>query len=140
MKHVGLPLCLCAALCGALSAVAGEEPSRSEPATTNVRAPPTPASTALARPAAREGLRCRKVRVNFWSGPKADMAKQPTVLDLHDAPAGSRLHYYVSASTGRRRRSRQPRLLRREPLGARSKFRKRRDLLFDPGRAPRPGS
>ena len=144
MKHVGLPSLLCAVLCAAGSAGLAEEPARFEPATTNVRGAAYPRVDSASRVELRvKAPDAAKVRVNFWSGPKADMVKQADGFwTFTTPPLAPGLHYYVFVDRrGRRRRSRQPRLLRREPLGERGGGPgSGRDLLLHPGRAPRPGA
>ena len=102
MKHVGLPLCLCAALCGAGSAVAAEEPARSEPATTNVRGAAYPRVDSASRVELRvKAPEAAKVRVNFWSGPKADMVKEADGFwTFTTPPLAPGLHYYVFVIDG----------------------------------------
>jgi enterochelin esterase-like enzyme len=102
MKHLGLPLCLCAALCGAGSAGAAEEPARSEPATTNVRGAAYPRVDGASRVELRvKAPDAAKVRVNFWSGPKADMVKQADGFwTFTTPPLAPGLHYYVFVIDG----------------------------------------
>jgi enterochelin esterase family protein len=97
MKHVGLPFCLCAALCGAVGAGAAEEPARPEPATTNVRGAAYPRVDGTSRVELRvKAPDATKVRVNFWSGPKEDMVKQSDGFwTFTTPPMAPGLHYYV---------------------------------------------
>ena len=77
MKHLGVPLFLCVAVCVVGSAGVTEEPARFEPATTNVRGAAYPRVDSASRVELRvKAPDAAKVRVNFWSGPKADMVKQ----------------------------------------------------------------
>jgi enterochelin esterase-like enzyme len=102
MKHVGLPFCLCAALGGAGSAVAAEEPARPERATTNVRGAAYPRVDGASRVELRvKAPDAAKVRVNFWSGPKADMVKQADGFwTFTTPPLAPGLHYYVFVIDG----------------------------------------
>ena len=83
-----------------------------------------------------------KVRLNFWSGPKIDMVKQPDgVWSVITEPLVPGLHYYTS-DCGRRGngRHRQPLVLRRQQVRERRRgARARLDVLLDPGRAARTG-
>jgi enterochelin esterase family protein len=99
---VGLPLCLCAVLCGAGSAGVAEEPARSEPATTNVRGAAYPRVDSASRVELRlKAPDATKVRVNFWSGPKEDMVKQPDGFwTFTTRPLAPGLHYYVFVIDG----------------------------------------
>ena len=101
MKHVGWPLCFCVVL-GAGSAVAAEEPARSEPATTNVRGAAYPRVDGASRVELRvKAPDATKVRVNFWSGPKADMVKQADGFwTFTTPPLAPGLHYYVFVIDG----------------------------------------
>jgi len=102
MKHVGLPSLLCAALCVVGSAVRAEEPARFEPATTNVRGAAYPRVDSASRVELRvKAPDAAKVRVNFWSGPKADMVKQADGFwTFTTPPMAPGLHYYVFAIDG----------------------------------------
>jgi enterochelin esterase family protein len=103
MKHVGLLSWLCAAaLCASGRAGAAEEPTRSEPATTNVRGAAYPRVDAASRVELRvKAPDATKVRVNFWSGPKADMVKQSDGFwTFTTPPLAPGLHYYVFVIDG----------------------------------------
>ena len=97
MKHAGLPSLLCAVLCAAGSAGLAEDPARFEPATTNVRGAAYPRVDSASRVELRvKAPDAAKVRVNFWSGPKADMAKQADGFwTFTTPPLAPGLHYYV---------------------------------------------
>jgi enterochelin esterase family protein len=92
MRQVGLPaLLLLASLCSA------QERSDFRPATTNVWGAEYPRVDSTGRVEIRfKAPDATKVRANFWSGPKVDMAKQPdgfwTVVTPPLAPG---LHYYT---------------------------------------------
>jgi enterochelin esterase family protein len=102
MKHVGFPLFLCAALCAAGIAGVAEEPARFEPATTNVRGAAYPRVDSTSRVELRvKAPDAAKVRVNFWSGPKADMVKQADGFwTFTTPPLAPGLHYYVFVIDG----------------------------------------
>ena len=102
MKQVGFPLFLAAALCAARSAGPAEEPARFEPATTNVRGAAYPRVDGASRVELRvKAPDATKVRVNFWSGPKADMVKQPDGFwTFTTPPLAPGLHYYVFVIDG----------------------------------------
>jgi len=99
---VGLPLVLCAALCAAGSAGVADEPARFEPATTNVRGAAYPRVDSASRVELRvKAPDAAKVRVNFWSGPKADMVKQADGFwTFTTPPLAPGLHYYVFVIDG----------------------------------------
>ena len=92
MRQVGLPaLLLLASLCSA------QERSDFRPATTNVWGAEYPRVDSTGRVEIRfKAPDATKVRANFWSGPKVDMARQPdgfwTVVTPPLAPG---LHYYM---------------------------------------------
>ena len=102
MKRVGLSWFLCAVLYGAAGAGAAEEPARSEPATTNVRGAAYPRVDSASHVELRvKAPDATKVRVNFWSGPKADMVKQPDGFwTFTTPPLAPGLHYYVFVIDG----------------------------------------
>jgi enterochelin esterase family protein len=102
MKHVGLPSVLCAALCAAGSAGVADEPARFEPATTNVRGAAYPRVDSASRVELHvKAPDAAKVRVNFWSGPKADMVKQADGFwTFTTPPLAPGLHYYVFVIDG----------------------------------------
>jgi enterochelin esterase-like enzyme len=102
MKHVGLPSLLCAVLGAVGSAGVAEEPTRFEPATTNVRGAAYPRVDSASRVELRvKAPDAAKVRVNFWSGPKADMVKQADGFwTFTTPPLAPGLHYYVFAIDG----------------------------------------
>ena len=102
MRHVKLPSLLCAALCAVGSAGGAEEPARFEPATTNVRGAAYPRVDSASRVELRvKAPDAAKVRVNFWSGPKADMVKQADGFwAFTTPPLAPGLHYYVFVIDG----------------------------------------
>jgi enterochelin esterase family protein len=102
MKHVKLPSLLCTALCAVGSAGGAEEPARFEPATTNVRGAAYPRVDSASRVELRvKAPDAVKVRVNFWSGPKADMVKQVDGFwTFTTPPLAPGLHYYVFVIDG----------------------------------------
>jgi len=102
MKHVGLPSLLCAVLGAVGSAGVAEEPTRFEPATTNVRGAAYPRVDSASRVELRvKAPDAAKVRVNFWSGPKADMVKQADGFwTFTTPPMAPGLHYYVFVIDG----------------------------------------
>ena len=102
MRHVKLPSLLCAALCAVGSAGGAEEPARFEPATTNVRGAAYPRVDGASRVELRvKAPDAAKVRVNFWSGPKADMVKQADGFwAFTTPPLAPGLHYYVFVIDG----------------------------------------
>jgi enterochelin esterase family protein len=95
-------LFLCAALCAAGIAGVAEEPARFEPATTNVRGAAYPRVDSASRVELRvKAPDAAKVRVNFWSGPKADMVKQADGFwTFTTPPLAPGLHYYVFVIDG----------------------------------------
>jgi enterochelin esterase-like enzyme len=89
-------LALLGSLCSA------DEPTGFRPATTNVWGAPYPRVDAAGRVQIRfKAPDATKVRVNFWSGPKTDMVKEPdghwTVTTPPLAPG---LHYYTLTVDG----------------------------------------
>ena len=102
MRHVKLPSLFCAALCAVGSAGGAEEPARFEPATTNVRGAAYPRVDSASRVELRvKAPDAAKVRVNFWSGPKADMVKQADGFwAFTTPPLAPGLHYYVFVIDG----------------------------------------
>jgi enterochelin esterase-like enzyme len=102
MRHVRPPSLLCAALCAVGSAGGAEEPARFEPATTNVRGAAYPRVDGASRVELRvKAPDAAKVRVNFWSGPKADMVKQADGFwAFTTPPLAPGLHYYVFVIDG----------------------------------------
>jgi len=102
MRHVKLPSLFCAALCAVGSAGGAEEPARFEPATTNVRGAAYPRVDGASRVELRvKAPDAAKVRVNFWSGPKADMVKQADGFwAFTTPPLAPGLHYYVFVIDG----------------------------------------
>ncbi|PYQ23511.1 MAG: esterase, partial [Acidobacteria bacterium] len=92
----------CAALCAVGSAGGAEEPARFEPATTNVRGAAYPRVDSASRVELRvKAPDAAKVRVNFWSGPKADMVKQADGFwAFTTPPLAPGLHYYVFVIDG----------------------------------------
>lgn len=102
MNHVGLPSLLCAVLCAVGTVGVTEEPARFEPATTNVRGAAYPRVDSASRVELRvKAPDAAKVRVNFWSGPKADMVKQADGFwTFTTPPLAPGLHYYVFVIDG----------------------------------------
>ena len=96
LNRVGV-LCLCAALGSARSARAAGDAAPFEPATTNVRGAAYPRVDGASRVELRvKAPDATKVRVNFWSGPKEDMVKQPDGFwTFTTPPMAPGLHYYV---------------------------------------------
>ncbi len=96
MKKVGLSLFLLASLCSA------QEPGDFKPAETNVWGAEYPRVDSSGRVEIRvKAPDASKVRLNFWSGPKVEMAKQPdgfwTVITPPLVPG---LHYYTLVIDG----------------------------------------
>jgi enterochelin esterase-like enzyme len=96
MKRVGLSFFLMASLCSA------QEPGDFKPAETNVWGAEYPRVDSSGRAEIRiKAPDASKVRLNFWSGPKVDMTKQPdgfwTVLTPPLVPG---LHYYTLVIDG----------------------------------------
>lgn len=97
MKHARWALTLAAVLCASTRPCAAQEPTGFEPASTNVWGAEYPRVDAAGRVLVRvRAPEATKVRLNFWSGPKADMEKQ---ADGHwtftTAPLAPGLHYYT---------------------------------------------
>jgi enterochelin esterase-like enzyme len=91
MKLVATVLLLTASLCFA------QESSDFKPATSNVLDAPYPKVDSKSRVEIRfKAPEASKVRVNFWSGPKADMEKQPDGFwTFTTPPMAPGLHYYT---------------------------------------------
>jgi enterochelin esterase-like enzyme len=93
MKKITIALAvgLVAALCRA------DEPARFEPAETNVGNAEYPRVDASGRVQVRiKAADAGKVKLNFWSGPKVDMQKQPDGYWTYTTePLVPGLHYYV---------------------------------------------
>jgi enterochelin esterase family protein len=91
MKHAGWTLLLVAGLCSA------QESADFRPATTNVWGAQYPRVDGAGRVEVRlKAAEATKVRLNFWSGPKVDMVKQPDgVWTFTTAPLAPGLHYYT---------------------------------------------
>lgn len=91
MKYVGYTLLLAASLCSA------QEPGGFKPAETNVWGAPFPRVDGAGRVEVRiKAPEATKVRLNFWSGPKVDMAKQPDGFwSVTTPPLAPGLHYYT---------------------------------------------
>jgi enterochelin esterase-like enzyme len=101
VKHVTAAV-LTAALCAAGTLRAAEDPPGSEPATTNVLGAAWPRVDAAARVYLRlKAPDAARVRVNFWSGPKEEMAKQADGFWTFTTPAlAPGLHYYTFVIDG----------------------------------------
>ena len=91
MRLAGIVVLLSAALC------LGQEASDFRPATSNVLDAQYPRVDSNSRVQIRfKASDASKVRVNFWSGPKADMEKQPDGFWTFTTPAmAPGLHYYT---------------------------------------------
>jgi len=91
MKQLGMAMLLFASLCGA------QEPGNFEPATTNVWGAEYPRVDSAGRVQFRlKAPDATSVRLNFWSGPKLDMAKQPDGFwTVTTPPLVPGFHYYT---------------------------------------------
>ncbi|MGE5126207.1 MAG: alpha/beta hydrolase-fold protein [Betaproteobacteria bacterium] len=91
MKQVGFALFLAASVCSA------QEPGDFRPASTNVWGAEYPRVDGGGRVEVRiKAPDATKVRLNFWSGPKLDMAKQPDgYWTVTTPPLVPGLHYYT---------------------------------------------
>jgi enterochelin esterase family protein len=96
MKKFGLSLVFLASVC------AGEETAGFQPATTNVWGAEYPRVDGAGRVQIRiKAPEATKVRLNFWSGPKVDMAKQPDGFWTYvTEPLVPGLHYYTLVIDG----------------------------------------
>jgi len=96
MKRLGLALVLAASVCSA------QEPGDFKPATTNVWGAEYPRVDGTGKVEIRiKAPDATKVRVNFWSGPKADMVKQPDGFwTFTTPPLVPGLHYYTVVVDG----------------------------------------
>jgi enterochelin esterase-like enzyme len=96
MKHVGLAMLLFASLCCA------QESGDFQPAATNVWGAQYPRVDSGGRVQLRvKAPDATKVRVNFWSGPKLDMEKQPDGFwTITTPPLVPGLHYYTLVIDG----------------------------------------
>ena len=96
MKRIGLALVLAASVCSA------QEPGDFKPAKTNVWGAEYPRVDGTGKVEIRiKAPDATKVRVNFWSGPKADMVKQPDGLwTFTTPPLVPGLHYYTVVVDG----------------------------------------
>ncbi|MBN2368879.1 MAG: esterase [Vicinamibacteria bacterium] len=99
MKRLGLAIILVALVAG-LSAA--EESGDFEPATTNVWGAEYPRIDKAGRVEVRiKAPDATKVRLNFWSGPKVDMQKQPDGFwTITTEPLAPGLHYYTLSIDG----------------------------------------
>ncbi len=99
MRHLGLALVLLACLAAFASA---QEASDFRPASTNVWDAQYPRVDSKGRVEIRiKAPDATTVRVNFWSGPKADMVKQPDgVWSFITEPLVPGLHYYMLIVNG----------------------------------------
>jgi enterochelin esterase family protein len=91
MKQTGLALLIVASVCSA------QDSGDFKPATTNVWGAEYPRVDSTGRVEIRiKAPDATKVRVNFWSGPKADMVKQPDGFwTITTPPLVPGLHYYT---------------------------------------------
>ena len=91
MKTAGMMIFLFATLCWA------QDASTFQPAATNVWGAEYPRVDSAGRVQLRvKAPDATKVRVNFWSGPKADMEKQPDGFwTITTPPLVPGLHYYT---------------------------------------------
>ena len=96
MKHAGWIILLAASL------VSAQESSEFRPAETNVWGAGYPRVDAAGRVEVRiKAPEATKVRLNFWSGPKVDMAKQPDgYWSVTTPPLVPGLHYYTVVVDG----------------------------------------
>jgi len=96
MKQVGLPLLLLASLSSA------QESGDFRPATTNVWGAEYPRVDGAGRVEIRiKAPEATKLRVNFWSGPKMEMVKQPDGFwTVTTPPLVPGLHYYTLVVDG----------------------------------------
>ena len=94
MKHVRLALVLLSCLAAVGKA---QDPADFRPASTNVWDSPYPRVDSKGRVEVRlKAPDAAKVRLNFWSGPKIDMVKQPDgVWSVITEPLVPGLHYYT---------------------------------------------
>ena len=91
MKHLGIAIILLAGFCF------GQDTGDFQPASTNVWGAEYPRVDSTGRVQIRvKAPDAAKVRVNFWSGPKADMEKQADGFwTFTTAPLAPGLHYYM---------------------------------------------
>lgn len=91
MKLIGMTVLLAASLCCA------QEPGSFQPATTNVNGAAYPRVDSSNRAEFRvKAPEATKVRLNFWSGPKLDLEKQPDGFwTVTTPPLVPGLHYYT---------------------------------------------
>ena len=141
MKAIGLALLLLPSLAAVCSA---QEVAAFRPASTNVWDAPYPRVDSTGRVEVRlKAPEATKVRLNFWSGPKIDMVKQPDgVWSVITEPLVPGLHYYTLIVDG----------VEMADPGSRSFFGGSKyasavevpeawvDVLLDPGRASRAGT
>jgi hypothetical protein len=86
MRYLGIAIIFFASFCCA------QEAGDFQPSSTNVWAAQYPRVDSAGRVQIRvKAPDATKVRVNFWSGPKADIETAGWILDHHDSAAGSRL-------------------------------------------------
>jgi len=99
MKHFGVALLLLAAVS---SPSLAQDAAGFQPATTNVWGAQYPRVDGAGRVEVRiKAPEATKVRVNFWSGPKLDMAKQPDGFwTITTPPLVPGLHYYTLVIDG----------------------------------------
>lgn len=96
MKQVGLAILAFSIFCGA------QEPGSFQPAETNVWGAEYPRVDGAGKVEIRvKAPDATKVRVNFWSGPKLDMEKQPDGFwTITTTPLVPGLHYYTLVIDG----------------------------------------
>ena len=141
MRGIGLALLLLPSLAAVCSA---QEPAAFRPASTNVWDAPYPRVDSTGRVEVRlKAPEATKVRLNFWSGPKIDMVKQPDgVWSVITEPLVPGLHYYTLIVDGVEMADPGSRSffggskIRERRRGARGRF----DVLLGPGRASRAGT
>jgi enterochelin esterase-like enzyme len=97
MKQLAHALALVAIACAAGSPCSAQDPADSRPAATNVWGAEYPRVDGAGRVQVRlKAPDAAKVRLNFWSGPKVDMEKQPDgTWTFTTAPLAPGLHYYT---------------------------------------------
>jgi len=91
MKHLGIAIMLAASLC------CGQVPEEFQPSSTNVWGAEYPRVDASGRVQIRlKAPDATKVKLNFWSGPKIEMEKQPDGFwTVTTPPLVPGLHYYT---------------------------------------------
>ena len=102
MRQLGAAFLLAAGLCAGAAAVSAQPAGDFQAATTNVWDAEYPRVDATGRVLVRiKAPEAAKVRVNFWSGPKADMEKQADGFwTITTPPLAPGLHYYTIVVDG----------------------------------------